>query len=101
MITDNTADLLKNPYKLQVNFLLPKDPSRPSSHILQDFDQMSDHVMKITKKGKKYSSIWDDLQSVFNLMEMTLEVVSCDTLETFYTGRAVTVRVHDAKLKRM
>jgi hypothetical protein len=61
---------------------------------------MSDHVMKITKKGKEHS-IWDALQSVFNLMEKELEKVSSDNKpETLYTGRSVTVKIHDAKLKK-
>lgn len=94
-----TAYLLGLDYKLQVNFLLPKHPSKPSLQILQDYDDMSDHVMKITKKGKEHS-IWDALQTIFNLMEKTLETVSDCVLQTLYTARMVTVTVHDSKLKK-
>jgi hypothetical protein len=93
------ADLLGLPYNLQVNFLLPKNPLKPSLQILQGYDDMSDHVMKLTKKGKEHF-IWDALQIIFNLLEKTLELVSGDKLETFYTARMVTVTVHDSKLKK-
>lgn len=60
---------------------------------------MSAHVIKIMKKGKGHS-ICDALQTVFNLIEKTLEVVSGDKLETFYTRRTVTVTLYDSKLKQ-
>jgi hypothetical protein len=84
---------LQKDYKLQVHFLLPKSASTPSDKVLEDFSTFSNHVMKLTKKGKGHS-LWDALQTVFNLMEGKLEQ---DNGETTYTGRIVSVTIKDKR----
>jgi hypothetical protein len=88
-----TKGLLQKNYNLQVHFLLPKSSSTSSDKVLEDFSTFSNHVMKLTKKGKGHS-LWDALQTVFNLMMTTLEK---ENGETNYTGRIVSVTIKDKK----